>query len=158
MPWWGSLHCTIARARICPVGASSNSWIRVPAGGGSLVRTQSPPMERLATRDTCRMLPLRHARMVPLGEEIRGWRRVKFVVATETPKGEGTLFRPTVKWISAVFRCGARLIAELRGLNLEVRTAIRRRARGIPSRSWLCWKRSANRRLERGPRSCRGRT
>jgi len=104
IPFRGSLHCTMARARTCPVGTSSNSWIRVPAGGGSVVRTHSPPMERLTTRDTCRVLPLRHARIVPLGEDIRGWRRVSFVVAMETPKGEGTLFRLTVKYILVVLR------------------------------------------------------
>jgi len=73
-------------ARIWPIGASSNNWIEVPGGGGWAVRIQSPPREKLATRDTCRMLPLRHARIVPLGEKIRGWRRISFEAAMGTPK------------------------------------------------------------------------
>ena len=100
IPFWASLHCTMARARIWPTGASSKSWIKVPAGGGSVVRIQSPPKERLDTRETCRVLPLRHARSVPLGEEIRGWRRVSFVVATETPKASVLFFgvRARIFW------------------------------------------------------------
>jgi len=100
IPFWASLHCTMARARIWPTGASSNSWINVPAGGGSVVRIHSPPRERLATRDTCRVLPLRQARSVPLGEEIRGWRRVSFVVATETPEASVLFFggRAKIFW------------------------------------------------------------
>jgi len=43
IPFWASLHCTMARARIWPTGASSNSWINVPAGGGSVVRIHSHP-------------------------------------------------------------------------------------------------------------------
>ncbi len=43
------------------------------------------------------MLPLRQARIVPLGEEIRGWRRTSFEVATDRTETQGTLVQVAIK-------------------------------------------------------------
>ena len=62
-----------------------------------MVRMYNPPKPRLATRETCRMLALCQARIVPLGEERRGCRRKSFVVATETPETNDTLFQCAIE-------------------------------------------------------------
>jgi len=46
--------------------------MKVPGGGGSLVRMYNPPNPRLATRESSRLLAVCQAKMVPLGEETRG--------------------------------------------------------------------------------------
>jgi len=118
------------------------------------------------------VLPLRHARSVPLGEEIRGWRRVSFVVATGDTEGERTLFRWAGKDIPMKFLpsgserssqegrffsregsaadCGA-LIWGFGGPLAALLEEFE--AHGGPAQ-----KKSANRRLARGPESCHEQT
>jgi hypothetical protein len=74
--------------------------MKVPGGGGSLVRMYNPPNPRLATRESSRVLVVCQAKMVPLGEETRGQRRRSFVVVMETPERTILLFRGQLKPVS----------------------------------------------------------
>ncbi len=72
IPWWGWLVRTTARARTSPTGTSSNKWMNVPGSGGSGVRMYIPHSPRLSTEETNRLPAVCQAKIVPLGEEIRG--------------------------------------------------------------------------------------
>jgi hypothetical protein len=72
IPCLGLLRWTAARARTSPVGASMSNWMKVPTGGGSGVRMNSPPRPRLSTTETALLLNLCQATIVPFGAAKRG--------------------------------------------------------------------------------------
>jgi hypothetical protein len=74
--------------------------MKVPGGGGSLVRMYNPPNPRLARGESSRLLAVCQAKMVPLGEETRGQLRRSFVVVTETPERTILFFRGQLKPVS----------------------------------------------------------
>jgi hypothetical protein len=68
IPCLGLLLCTAARARTSPVVASISNGMKVPAGGGSGVRMNSPPKPRLSTSETALFLNLCQATIVPFAK------------------------------------------------------------------------------------------